>query len=708
MYEQRLQFRRDTVVRWTSINPILADGEPGYEIDTGKWKIGDGFTDWNSLGYMAEDGLQGPVGPVGPAGAASTVQGPAGPKGADSTVPGPATTITIGTVTAGTIPADAAASMSGTSPNQVLNLVLPKGDTGSTGAKGDQGVQGVGGVQGSAGPVGPQGPQGLAGPAGPKGDAAGINIKGTATTWPPAGSPANDDLWLLPDPIPAGTPSSYKPGDGIVWTGTVWLNVGPVRGPAGPEGPAGPVGPQGSQGIQGVQGVEGPQGAKGDRGDVGPSGPQGPQGVKGDTGAAGADAPPSNLTIGTVIEGPIANASITGTSPNFILNLTLPQPSLTHVTTFTVNPQNQTVEDGDSVTLTAGAQSTGTNIVYKWQRFGIAWEDIPGAGGKTYTFNATTALNGRQYRCYASTPEGAVAASMAAVLTVLARPPSDGTSWEVITASVTGPVSAANGRLFADQKYSLDGINWLDSNMTRSTNYRYKKVAYGNGFFFDGRYYSNDGINFSDGTKDTTLTVTSLCFDGSEFVFHANKIGHQEVIRRTSNGFGVTTEVITGISANEKVYFQFSYGSKFFGTAPVPGRAGKSIFTSSNGAAWTKMLDLGPEMDILKNCIFGYEPSIGEKYIITARGNKAWTSKDAATWTERILPTTGVWVDLAFGNGLWMLISAGSTTCLTSPDAINWTIKNSLPSTGVWDSVAFATNKFVAHRTSSPFIAISG
>lgn len=38
----KIQFRRDTSVRWSSINPILMEGEIGLETDTHKMKIGDG------------------------------------------------------------------------------------------------------------------------------------------------------------------------------------------------------------------------------------------------------------------------------------------------------------------------------------------------------------------------------------------------------------------------------------------------------------------------------------------------------------------------------------------------------------------------------------------------------------------------------------------------------------------------------------------
>lgn len=48
----RFQLRRDTAENWSSVNPILADGEQGYEKDTGKLKVGNGTTPWNSLQYQ--------------------------------------------------------------------------------------------------------------------------------------------------------------------------------------------------------------------------------------------------------------------------------------------------------------------------------------------------------------------------------------------------------------------------------------------------------------------------------------------------------------------------------------------------------------------------------------------------------------------------------------------------------------------------------
>ena len=47
----KIQLRRDTAANWATVNPTLAAGEIGYETDTGRVKIGDGATAWNTLPY---------------------------------------------------------------------------------------------------------------------------------------------------------------------------------------------------------------------------------------------------------------------------------------------------------------------------------------------------------------------------------------------------------------------------------------------------------------------------------------------------------------------------------------------------------------------------------------------------------------------------------------------------------------------------------
>jgi hypothetical protein len=51
----QIQLRRDTAANWALINPILAQGEPGLETDTGKVKYGNGINVWNVLPYSVAD-----------------------------------------------------------------------------------------------------------------------------------------------------------------------------------------------------------------------------------------------------------------------------------------------------------------------------------------------------------------------------------------------------------------------------------------------------------------------------------------------------------------------------------------------------------------------------------------------------------------------------------------------------------------------------
>ena len=78
---------------------------------------------------------------------------PQGSKGATGATgaTGPANVLTIGSVTSGKV---ASATITGEAPNQVLNLVLEKGEQGEQGKQGIQGEQGKQGIQGEQGKQG--------------------------------------------------------------------------------------------------------------------------------------------------------------------------------------------------------------------------------------------------------------------------------------------------------------------------------------------------------------------------------------------------------------------------------------------------------------------------------------------------------------------------------------------------------------------------
>ena len=47
--------RRGTFFDWQAKNPLLGEGEWGYEIGTGRYKVGDGVQRWNDLSYFVNE-----------------------------------------------------------------------------------------------------------------------------------------------------------------------------------------------------------------------------------------------------------------------------------------------------------------------------------------------------------------------------------------------------------------------------------------------------------------------------------------------------------------------------------------------------------------------------------------------------------------------------------------------------------------------------
>jgi len=289
-----IQLRRGTASEWTAANPVLAQGEMGVETDTLKVKIGNGSSNWASLPYFTQGAAGQSAYQIAVANGfvgtqaewLASLEGATGPAG-------PANTLSIGSVTSG---ATAAVSITGASPTQTLNFVLPKGD------KGDTGNTGPAGPTGATGPAGPTGATGPAGPAntltvgsvftGAEGSSATVDITGTAPN----------------QTINFSIPRGNKGDTGA--TGATGA-TGP-QGPQGVKGDTGDTGATGPTGPQGIQGIQGPKGDKGDKGDTGPQGPQGiqgptgPQGPKGDTGNTGPQGPQG---VGITLKGTVADVA---------------------------------------------------------------------------------------------------------------------------------------------------------------------------------------------------------------------------------------------------------------------------------------------------------------------------------------------------------------------------------------------------------------
>jgi hypothetical protein len=146
-----IKMRRGTASQWQSANSVLSAGEMGFESDTRKFKFGDGTSAWNIMPYASAGGVESggffvaeaaPVGAnvgdiwynisdTGTEGGKSFIYyegywvelnpGTLGPQGSTGAT-GPANTLTVGTVTTLAAGELATIDITGTAPNQTVNL----------------------------------------------------------------------------------------------------------------------------------------------------------------------------------------------------------------------------------------------------------------------------------------------------------------------------------------------------------------------------------------------------------------------------------------------------------------------------------------------------------------------------------------------------------------------------------------------------------
>lgn len=362
-YAMQTRIKRMLAYEAEQQNPVLGDGEPLYESDTGGLKIGNGNSRYNDLKYtgivvtsgqlkltgivdvweqlppapgakngdvylVREDGkMYTFVGSAWqPKGSGTTIKGDTGPKG----------------------------------DRGDTGLQGEKGDRGDIGPKGDQGLPGLQGAKGDKGDTGLQGQQGLKGDVGSKGDTGPRGLQGEQGIQGPKGDQGiqgeqgqRGDGLELEYQVATYAELALLPGQagfsGIVledamiyfWIDGAWQPEGTgvaITGAQGEKGEKGDRGDPGIQGIQGIQGLQGPKGdtgtagtngakgdkgdtgAKGDVGEVGPKGDQGIQGIqglKGDQGIQGPKGDKGDQGIqGTT--GPVGTWDNIGNKPAFV------------------------------------------------------------------------------------------------------------------------------------------------------------------------------------------------------------------------------------------------------------------------------------------------------------------------------------------------------------------------------------------------------
>jgi len=92
---------------------------------------------------------------------------------------------------------------------------------------------------------------------------------------------------------------------------------------------------------------------------------------------------------------------------------------------------------------------------------------------------------------------------------------------------------------------------------------------------------------------------------------------------------------------------------------------------------------------------------VGNQFVVVGQ-NKAQTSPDGASWTERTVPTA-FWRDVAYGNGVFVAVSSSmpgetwSNIVMRSTDGVTWNSQAMGVSGSFWYKIAFGNGVFVAY-----------
>ena len=182
--------------------------------------------------------------------------------------------------------------------------------------------------------------------------------------------------------------------------------------------------------------------------------------------------------------------------------------------------------------------------------------------------------------------------------------------------------------------------------------------------------YSSDGISWTQGTLPYTL-LTRGCAARSNMLVVFPTNGQPYV---TTDG---TTWTAYGSTFSGTVYRGIWDGTRFLFPTNNTGATGLFFSTNIDATTWSS-IDVGSG-----GFFIAFDGS--STYIVgnAAQGTsgRICTSDPtvATNWTSITFPSNGIWIDAAYGNGIWVAIRAGVGDYATSTNGTTWTART-LPS----------------------------
>ncbi len=321
-----------------------------------------------------------------------------------------------------------------------------------------------------------------------------------------------------------------------------------------------------------------------------------------------------------------------------------------------------------NVASTGGA---GTGAQFNVIRRQGSYTVTVSAEGNSYVANNTLTISGALLG--GTTPANDITVT---VLTV------DDDTGAVTSISSTGTAISqqwvAVGNDTGNAYTSPDGITWT-ARALPSTN-AWQAVAYGAvnniGYYVAIAYQSNQVAYSTNGTTWTSASLgvgeewdwVDIAYGNGVFVAVAES--DSSTARRARTTDGGATWSLGNISTGAKA---IAYGQGRF--VIVEGSFSNSAAYSTDGVTWTLRTlpaNLDSSESDWKDIAYG-----NGRFVAIAENDAqvAYSIDRGVTWTAARLPEVAPWNKVAYGNGVFLAVAEGNTAA-SSPDGINWTVRN--------------------------------
>jgi hypothetical protein len=380
-----------------------------------------------------------------------------------------------------------------------------------------------------------------------------------------------------------------------------------------------------------------------------------------------------------------------------------------NVITITTQPTNQTASGGAAQFTAAATVSPSGTPSYQWQRSndaGVTFANVSGATSATLALTGLTveADGDARFRVVVSATNAANVTSNAATLTVEAnntititqQPTNQTASGGAATFSVAATSSPAGTPAYQWQKADLvpaRSAAWVQRALPSSIFYGANAVAYGGGIFAavgNGSLAatSPDGVTWTQ----RALPYTAVFYSGIVYgngVFLAVADANRSAISTDGVTWTPRTQAFTG------------------GWQPTVAYGGGQFVALSNGLISAASTD-GINWQTYSAPAFSpdYATYGNGTFVVVGSGESTClTSTNGTSWTVRTLPVASSWSGIAYGSGLFVVIDkgsgSGSPVYLTSPDGIAWT-QRALPVSADWRAVTYGDGAFVIVSSGTP------